>query len=50
VNGAEHSEFIVGVLGTVEVMALEKGGQFRGGLYLVYRTELGIFDKPPSYK
>jgi len=50
VNGAEHSEYTVGVLGAVGVMALEKGGQFRGGLYIVYRTELGKSDKPPSYK
>lgn len=49
-NGAEHREFTVGVLGAVGVMALENGGQFRGGLYIVYRTELENFDKPPSYK
>ena len=49
-NGAEHSEFTVGVLGAVGVMSLEQGGQFRGGLYIVYRTELGEFDKFPSYK
>lgn len=49
-NGAEHSEFIVGVLGAVGVMAFEKGGQFSGGLYIVFRTKLGKFDKPPSYK
>ena len=49
-NGAEHREYTVGVLGAVGVMALENGGQFRGGLYIVYRTELENFDKPPSYK